>query len=169
MIAGPSEIVVVADETGNAKYIAADLLSQAEHDERATAICITTNMELAKEVEKEVERQLETLPRSEIARESINRNGAIFIVASLEEALKLSNEIAPEHLELHIKEPMNALDYVKHAGSIFLGPYAPEPLEGLFGGTKSCITNERNGKIFSPLSVDDFVKNQVLFLIQRKH
>ena len=128
MIAGPSEIVVVADETGNAKYIAADLLSQAEHDERATAICITTNMELAKEVEKEVERQLETLPRSEIARESINRNGAIFIVPSLEEALKLSNEIAPEHLELHIKEPMNALDYVKHAGSIFLGPYAPEPL-----------------------------------------
>ena len=120
MIAGPSEIVVVADETGNAKYIAADLLSQAEHDERATAICITTNMELAKEVEKEVERQLETLPRSEIARESINRNGAIFIVPSLEEALKLSNEIAPEHLELHIKEPMNALDYVKHAGSIFL-------------------------------------------------
>ncbi len=85
------------------KYIAADLLSQAEHDERATAICITTNMELAKEVEKEVERQLETLPRSEIARESINRNGAIFIVPSLEEALKLSNEIAPEHLELHIK------------------------------------------------------------------
>ena len=85
-------------------------------------------MELAKEVEKEVERQLEMLPRSEIARESINRNGAIFIVPSLEEALKLSNEIAPEHLELHIKEPMNALDYVKHAGSIFLGPYAPEPL-----------------------------------------
>ena len=168
MIAGPSEIVVVADETGNAKYIAADLLSQAEHDERATAICITTNMELAKEVEKEVERQLETLPRSEIARESINRNGAIFIVPSLEEALKLSNEIAPEHLELHIKEPMNALDYVKHAGSIFLGPYSPEPL-GDYLATESCITNERNGKIFSPLSVDDFVKNQVLFLIRRKH
>ena len=88
-------------------------------------------MELAKEVEKEVERQLEMLPRSEIARESINRNGAIFIVPSLEEALKLSNEIAPEHLELHIKEPMNALDYVKHAGSIFLGPYAPGTASGI--------------------------------------
>ncbi|KAF6703312.1 MULTISPECIES: histidinol dehydrogenase [Bacillus] len=158
MIAGPSEIVVVADETGNAKYIAADLLSQAEHDERATAICITTNMELAKEVEKEVERQLETLPRSEIARESINRNGAIFIVASLEEALKLSNKIAPEHLELHIKEPMNALDYVKHAGSIFLGPYAPEPLGDYLAGPNHVLPTSGTARFFSPLSVDDFVK-----------
>ncbi|AMR01861.1 MULTISPECIES: histidinol dehydrogenase [Bacillus cereus group] len=158
MIAGPSEIVVVADETGNAKYIAADLLSQAEHDERATAICITTNMELAKEVEKEVERQLETLPRSEIARESINRNGAIFIVPSLKEALKLSNEIAPEHLELHIKEPMNALDYVKHAGSIFLGPYAPEPLGDYLAGPNHVLPTSGTARFFSPLSVDDFVK-----------
>lgn len=158
MIAGPSEIVVVADETGNAKYIAADLLSQAEHDERATAICITTNMELAKEVEKEVERQLETLPRSEIARESINRNGAIFIVASLEEALQLSNKIAPEHLELHIKEPMNALYYVKHAGSIFLGPYAPEPLGDYLAGPNHVLPTSGTARFFSPLSVDDFVK-----------
>jgi len=158
MIAGPSEIVVVADETGNAKYIAADLLSQAEHDERATAICITTNMELAKEVEKEVERQLETLPRSEIARESINRNGAIFIVPSLEEALKLSNKIAPEHLELHIKEPMNALDYVKHAGSIFLGPYAPEALGDYLAGPNHVLPTSGTARFFSPLSVDDFVK-----------
>ncbi|HFK1752306.1 TPA: histidinol dehydrogenase [Bacillus cereus] len=158
MIAGPSEIVVVADETGNAKYIAADLLSQAEHDERATAICITTNMELAKEVEKEVERQLETLPRSEIARESINRNGAIFIVPSLKEALKLSNEIAPEHLELHIKEPMNALDYVKHAGSIFLGPYAPEPLGDYLAGPNHVLPTSGTARFFSPLSVDDFLK-----------
>ena len=147
MIAGPSEIVVVADETGNAKYIAADLLSQAEHDERATAICITTNMELAK-VEKEVERQLETLPRSEIARESINRNGAIFIVPSLEEALKLSNEIAPEHLELHIKEPMNALDYVKHAGSIFLGPYSPEPLGDYLAGPNHVLPTSGTARFF---------------------
>ncbi|MEM5661295.1 histidinol dehydrogenase [Bacillus cereus] len=148
MIAGPSEIVVVADETGNAKYIAADLLSQAEHDERATAICITTNIELAKEVEKEVERQLETLPRSEIARESINRNGAIFIVPSLEEALKLSNEIAPEHLELHIKEPMNALDYVKHAGSIFLGSYAPEPLGDYLAGPNHVLPTSGTARFF---------------------
>lgn len=158
MIAGPSEIVVIADETGNAKYIAADLLSQAEHDERATAICITTNVELAKEVEKEIERQLETLPRSEIARESINRNGAIFIVPSIDEALQLSNEIAPEHLELHIKEPMNALAYVKHAGSIFLGPYAPEPLGDYLAGPNHVLPTSGTARFFSPLSVDDFVK-----------
>ncbi|OHX32673.1 histidinol dehydrogenase [Bacillus mycoides] len=158
MIAGPSEIVVIADETGNAEYIAADLLSQAEHDVRATAICITTNVQLAKEVEREIERQLETLPRSEIARESIKRNGAIFIVPSLEEAFHLSNEIAPEHLELHIKEPMNALAYVKHAGSIFLGPYAPEPLGDYLAGPNHVLPTSGTARFFSPLSVDDFVK-----------
>ncbi|MEX0377088.1 histidinol dehydrogenase [Bacillus sp. S4] len=158
MIAGPSEIVVIADETGNAEYIAADLLSQAEHDERATAICITTNVQLAKEVEREIERQLETLPRSEIARESIKRNGAIFIVPSLEEAFHLSNEIAPEHLELHIKEPMNALACVKHAGSIFLGPYAPEPLGDYLAGPNHVLPTSGTARFFSPLSVDDFVK-----------
>lgn len=158
MIAGPSEIVVIADETGNAKYIAADLLSQAEHDERATAICITTNVQLAKEIEREIEKQLGTLPRSEIARESIKRNGAICIVPSLEEAFQLSNEIAPEHLELHIKEPMNALAYVKHAGSIFLGPYAPEPLGDYLAGPNHVLPTSGTARFFSPLSVDDFVK-----------
>ncbi|KAB2443401.1 histidinol dehydrogenase [Bacillus luti] len=158
MIAGPSEIVVIADETGNANYIAADLLSQAEHDERATAICITTNIELAKGVEREIERQLETLPRSEIARESIKRNGAICVVPSLEKAFQLSNEIAPEHLELHIKEPMNALAYVKHAGSIFLGPYTPEPLGDYLAGPNHVLPTSGTARFFSPLSVDDFVK-----------
>ncbi|MDR4985528.1 histidinol dehydrogenase [Bacillus cereus] len=158
MIAGPSEIVVIADETGNAKYIAADLLSQAEHDERATAICITTNVQLAKEIEREIEKQLGTLPRSEIARESIKRNGSICIVPSLEEAFQLSNEIAPEHLELHIKEPMNALAYVKHAGSIFLGPYAPEPLGDYLAGPNHVLPTSGTARFFSPLSVDDFVK-----------
>ncbi|CAM4010268.1 histidinol dehydrogenase [Bacillus luti] len=158
MIAGPSEIVVIADETGNANYIAADLLSQAEHDERATAICITTNIELAKGVEREIERQLGTLPRSEIARESIKRNGAICVVPSLEKAFQLSNEIAPEHLELHIKEPMNALAYVKHAGSIFLGPYTPEPLGDYLAGPNHVLPTSGTARFFSPLSVDDFVK-----------
>ncbi|PFJ18845.1 histidinol dehydrogenase [Bacillus cereus] len=158
MIAGPSEIVVIADETGNAKYIAADLLSQAEHDERAIAICITTNIELAKRVEREIERQLGTLPRSEIARESIKRNGAICVVSSLKKAFQLSNEIAPEHLELHIKEPMNALAYVKHAGSIFLGPYAPEPLGDYLAGPNHVLPTSGTARFFSPLSVDDFVK-----------
>ncbi|KFN01992.1 histidinol dehydrogenase [Bacillus clarus] len=158
MIAGPSEIVVIADETGNAQYIAADLLSQAEHDERATAICITTSIELAKEVERAIEVQLESLPRNEIARESIKRNGAILIVHSLDEAFQLSNEIAPEHLELHIKEPMNALAYVKHAGSIFIGPYAPEPLGDYFAGPNHVLPTSGTARFFSPLSVDDFVK-----------
>ncbi|MDH4421198.1 histidinol dehydrogenase [Bacillus cereus] len=158
MIAGPSEIVVIADETGNAKYIAADLLSQAEHDVRATAICITTNIELAKGVEREIERQLGTLPRSEIAREAIKRNGAICVVSSLEKAFQLSNEIAPEHLELHIKDPINALAYVNHAGSIFLGPYAPEPLGDYLAGPNHVLPTSGTARFFSPLSVDDFVK-----------
>lgn len=158
MIAGPSEIVVIADETGNASFIAADLLSQAEHDIRATAICITTNAALAKEIEREIEVQLATLPRSEIACESIKRNGAIFVVPSLEDAFQLSNEIAPEHLELHINDPINALAYVQHAGSIFIGPYAPEPLGDYFAGPNHVLPTSGTARFFSPLSVDDFVK-----------
>lgn len=158
MIAGPSEIVVIADTTGNASFIAADLLSQAEHDVRATAICITTCIELAKGVAKEIEVQLQALPRSEIARKSIERNGAVVVVPSLEQAFQLSNEIAPEHLELHINEPMNALSYIKHAGSIFIGPYAPEPLGDYFAGPNHVLPTSGTARFFSPLSVDDFVK-----------
>ncbi|MGG2092994.1 histidinol dehydrogenase [Bacillus sp. S13(2024)] len=158
MIAGPSEIVVISDETGNAAYIAADLLSQAEHDIRATAICITTCLELAQEVNREIEKQLMSLPRSGIARESINRNGAILVVESLEQAFQLSNEIAPEHLELHIKEPMTALPYIQHAGSIFLGPYAPEPLGDYMAGPNHVLPTSGTARFFSPLSVDDFMK-----------
>ncbi|MBC6975661.1 histidinol dehydrogenase [Bacillus sp. Xin] len=158
MIAGPSEIVVIADKTGNASFIAADLLSQAEHDVRATAICITTCTELAKEIESEIKVQLQALPRREIARESIERNGAVLVVPSLEDAFQLSNEIAPEHLELHINEPMNALGYIKHAGSIFIGPYAPEPLGDYFAGPNHVLPTSGTARFFSPLSVDDFVK-----------
>jgi len=158
MIAGPSEIVVIADKTGNASFIAADLLSQAEHDVRATAICITTCVELAKEIEREIKQQLRVLPRSEIARESIERNGAILVVPSLNHAFQLSNEIAPEHLELHINEPMNALAYIQHAGSIFIGPYAPEPLGDYFAGPNHVLPTSGTARFFSPLSVDDFVK-----------
>ncbi|MDZ5609175.1 histidinol dehydrogenase [Bacillus pseudomycoides] len=158
MIAGPSEIVVIADKTGNASFIAADLLSQAEHDVRATAICITTCVDLANEIEREIQQQLRALPRSEIARESIERNGAILVVPSLEQAFQLSNEIAPEHLELHINEPMTALGYIKHAGSIFIGPYAPEPLGDYFAGPNHVLPTSGTARFFSPLSVDDFVK-----------
>lgn len=158
MIAGPSEIVVIADETGNAAFIAADLLSQAEHDIRATAICITTDVKLARQIEKEIEVQLATLPRGEIARESIKRNGAILVVPSLEQAFQLSNEIAPEHVELHIHDPLSALANIQHAGSIFLGPYAPEPLGDYFAGPNHVLPTSGTARFFSPLSVDDFVK-----------
>ncbi|MFB9757804.1 histidinol dehydrogenase [Ectobacillus funiculus] len=158
MIAGPSEIVVIADETGNASFIAADLLSQAEHDTNATAILITTHKELAQQVKQEVERQLQELPRADIARASIEANGAIVVVDSLQEAFAVSNEIAPEHLELHIHEPMTALADIQHAGSIFIGPYAPEPLGDYFAGPNHVLPTSGTARFFSALSVDDFVK-----------
>ncbi|MCP8968650.1 histidinol dehydrogenase [Ectobacillus ponti] len=158
MIAGPSEIVVIADETGNPAYIAADLLSQAEHDVNASAIFITTSKELAEQVRAEVEQQLQALPRAEIAGASIEKNGLIVVVNSLEEAFDVSNEIAPEHLELHIPDPVMALGQIKHAGSIFLGPYAPEPLGDYFAGPNHVLPTSGTARFFSPLSVDDFVK-----------
>lgn len=168
MIAGPSEIVVIADETGNASFIAADLLSQAEHDVNASAICITTSAPLAEEINSELERQLMSLPRSEIARQSIERNGAIFLVSSLRYAFQLCNEIAPEHLELHIKEPMNVLSLIRHAGSIFIGPYAPEPLGDYFAGPNHVLPTSGTARFFSALSVDDFVKKSS-FVSYTKH
>ncbi|GAA3327779.1 hypothetical protein GCM10020331_069090 [Ectobacillus funiculus] len=169
MIAGPSEIVVIADETGNASFIAADLLSQAEHDTNATAILITTHKELAQQVKQEVERQLQELPRADIARASIEANGAIVVVDSLQEAFAVSNEIAPEHLELHIHEPMTALADIQHAGSIFIGPYAPEPLGDYFAGPNHVLPTSGTARFFfSALSVDDFVKKIKLFFIVYK-
>ncbi|MFD3446212.1 histidinol dehydrogenase [Microbacteriaceae bacterium 4G12] len=158
MIAGPSEIVVIADETGIPSFIAADLLSQAEHDKNATAILITTSQQLAQNVQEEIEKQLQELPRTEIAAASIEANGAIIVVESLAEAFHTSNEIAPEHLELHIQEPMMALSQVKHAGSIFVGPYAPEPLGDYIAGPNHVLPTSGTARFFSPLSVDDFMK-----------
>lgn len=158
MIAGPSDILVIADETGNAKYIAADLLSQAEHDVNSAAILVTTDKALAKEVQREVERQAEELPRKDIAKASIERNGAIIVVNTLDEAFEAANAIAPEHMELHVKEPMMALANVKNAGSIFLGPYAPEPLGDYFAGPNHVLPTSGTARFFSPLSVDDFIK-----------
>jgi histidinol dehydrogenase len=158
MIAGPSDILVVADETGDAAFIAADLLSQAEHDVNSAAILVTPNEELAIKVKREIERQLEELPRAQIARASTENNGAIIVVDTIEEAFEIANSIAPEHLELHVKEPMMALGHVKHAGSIFLGPYAPEPLGDYFAGPNHVLPTSGTARFFSPLSVDDFVK-----------
>ena len=158
MVAGPSEILVLADKTANPVYVAADLLSQAEHDKNASAILITDDENLANEVEKEVEAQLFRLPRKEIATASIENNGKIIVCNDMNEAVEVSNAIAPEHLELAVKYPYALLAKVKNAGSIFIGSYAPEPLGDYFAGTNHTLPTSGTARFSSPLSVDDFVK-----------
>ncbi len=158
MIAGPSEILIIADKSANPRYLAADLLSQAEHDRLATAVLITDCADLAKSVAEEVEIQLEKLPRIEIARASIERNGKIIVAESVMQALEISNEIAPEHLEICTDDPFDLLSEVKNAGSIFLGHNCPEPLGDYFAGPNHTLPTSGTAKFSSPLSVDDFVK-----------
>ena len=158
MIAGPSEILIVSDGKSDPKWMAADLLSQAEHDRLATAILITDSMELARAVQAEVERQLAVLPREEIARASIENNGKIIVAGDLEDAVAIANEIAPEHLELCVDAPFDYLGKVKNAGSIFLGRYSPEPVGDYLAGTNHTLPTMGTARFSSPLSVDDFVK-----------
>ncbi|MBR1747001.1 MAG: histidinol dehydrogenase [Clostridia bacterium] len=158
MVAGPSEILVVADESADPKYVAADLLSQAEHDKNASAILITDSASLADAAEAEVYRQLEALPRKEIAGTSIENNGKIIVCDDLTEAISVANAIAPEHLELSVKDPFALLADVKNAGSVFLGSYAPEPLGDYFAGPNHTLPTSGTARFSSPLSVDDFVK-----------
>lgn len=158
MIAGPSEILIIADRTANPEYLAADLLSQAEHDRLATAVLITDDYDLAEKVAAETEKQLKVLPREEIARASIERNGKIIVAGSIGEAVKLSNEIAPEHLEICTEAPFDLLGEIKNAGSIFLGNSCPEPLGDYFAGPNHTLPTSGTARFSSPLSVDDFVK-----------
>ena len=158
MIAGPSEILVVADGSCDPMYVAADLLSQAEHDKLASAVLVTDSPALAQDVARELERQLALLPREEIARTSIDTNGKIIVAQSIEQAIEIANEIAPEHLELCVDNPFDYLDRVRHAGSIFLGKYCPEALGDYFAGTNHTLPTSGTAKFSSPLSVDDFVK-----------
>ncbi len=158
MIAGPSEILVVADAKNRAKDIAADLLSQAEHDKMASAVLVTDSYDFALAVSDELERQIPLLDRSEIARASIDDNGKIFVTDSIEEAIRVANRIAPEHLELCLDEPFKYLDGIKHAGSVFLGRYCPEALGDYFAGTNHTLPTSGTARFSSPLSVDDFVK-----------
>lgn len=158
MIAGPSEIVVLADEGANPRYIAADLLSQAEHDALASAIMVTPSEQLAREVAIEVERQLELLPRKEIASASIRDYGAIYVTEDLEEAIVVVNELAPEHLEVLTKDPMALLGKIRHAGAIFLGPYSSEPVGDYFAGPNHVLPTNGTARFSSPLNVDDFTK-----------
>ena len=159
MIAGPSEILVVADGTANPRYVAADLLSQAEHDRMASAVLVTDSRELAARVSEELERQIPQLPRAEIARASIDNNGKIIVAENnLMLAIDIANEIAPEHLELCVDNPFDYLDKIRHAGSIFMGKYCPEALGDYFAGPNHTLPTSGTAKFSSPLSVDDFVK-----------
>ena len=158
VIAGPSEVLMVADGKTNPKFAAADMLAQAEHDKMSTAVLITDSEELAKAVQLELDKQLSELPRKEIAGASIERNGKIIITDSIDTAVMIANEIAPEHLELCLDNPFDYLDKVKNAGSIFLGRYCPEPLGDYYGGTNHTLPTGGTAKFASPLSVDDFVK-----------
>ncbi|MGB7999461.1 MAG: histidinol dehydrogenase [Anaerobacillus sp.] len=158
MIAGPSEIVVLADEEANPAYVAADLLSQAEHDERASAVLVTTSSVLAERVQEEVKQQLVALPRAEIASKSIDDFGMIYIVDDLASAVDAVNELAPEHLEIMVEEPMMLLGKIRHAGAIFLGPYSSEPVGDYFAGPNHVLPTNGTARFSSPLSVDDFIK-----------
>ncbi|MBQ8525607.1 MAG: histidinol dehydrogenase [Clostridia bacterium] len=158
MIAGPSEILIVADGTCNPKYVAADLLSQAEHDKLASAVLVTDSQELADGVSVELERQIPLLERCEIARESIDNNGKIIVADSLSAAIEIANEIAPEHLELCVDNPFDYLDSIRHAGSIFMGKNCPEALGDYMAGPNHTLPTSGTAKFSSPLSVDDFVK-----------
>ncbi|MBQ8605339.1 MAG: histidinol dehydrogenase [Clostridia bacterium] len=158
MIAGPSEILVVADGSADPAHVAADLLSQAEHDKLASAVLVTDSMELAKSVSDELERQIPLLSRAEIARASIDDNGKIIVADSLMAAIDIANEIAPEHLELCVDNPFDYLDAIRHAGSIFMGKNCPEALGDYFAGPNHTLPTSGTAKFSSPLSVDDFVK-----------
>ena len=158
MIAGPSEILIVADENTNAKYAAADLLSQAEHDKMASAVLVTNSMKLAKEVSEELEKQIPLLDRAEIARVSIDTNGKIIVADTLDVVIDIANEIAPEHLELCVDNPFDYLDSIRHAGSIFMGRNCPEALGDYFAGPNHTLPTSGTAKFSSPLSVDDFIK-----------
>lgn len=158
MIAGPSEILIVADGKSNAKYVAADLLSQAEHDKNASAVLVTDSLPLAYAVREEIEKQLTQLEREEIARASVDNNGKIIVTKSLKEAIDVANEIAPEHLELCVDDPFTWLESVKNAGSVFLGRNCPEALGDYFAGPNHTLPTSGTARFSSPLGVDDFVK-----------
>ena len=158
MVAGPSEVLIIADGASNPAFVAADLLSQAEHDRMASAVLVTDSMELAEAVRDEIEQQLKTLEREEIARTSIDNNGKIIVVKDLKEAVETSNRIAPEHLELCLDNPFDWLSGIRNAGSVFLGRYNPEPLGDYFAGPNHTLPTMGTARFYSPLSVDEFVK-----------
>ncbi len=168
MVAGPSEVLVIADEKANPRFIAADLLSQAEHDTLACSILLTPSKEVAEKVAKEVDLQLSKLSRNEIAKQSIENYGRIVITENMDEAINLANEIAPEHLELSVENPFDYLSRIKNAGAIFLGEYSPEPLGDYFAGPNHTLPTSGTAKFASPLSVDAFIKKSSIIYYTRE-
>lgn len=168
MIAGPSEVLIIADQSADPAYIAADLLSQAEHDELASSILITDSVACVSSIRKELARQLSVLPRSAIARQSIRNYGAIIVVKNLKEAAALTNSVAPEHLEILTKRPLDLLQGIRHAGAIFLGPWTPEPLGDYIAGPNHTLPTGGTARFFSPLGVYDFIKRSSLLGFSQK-
>ena len=167
-IAGPSEILVLADETANPRYVAADLLSQAEHDELASAILVTTSMELARAVSAEVDKLVKTLSRREILEKSLENYGYLLVARSLDEAIETANEIASEHLEIVTKNPFEVMTKIRIAGAIFIGPYSSEPLGDYFAGPNHVLPTNGTAKFFSPLGVDDYVKKSSIIYYSKE-
>lgn len=167
-IAGPSEILIIADETANPRYVAADLLSQAEHDEMASAILITTSEELADKVSKEIDSFVAELSRSEIISKSLENYGYILIARDIDEAVETANEIASEHLEIVTKDPFTVMTKIRNAGAIFLGEYSSEPLGDYFAGPNHVLPTNGTAKFFSPLGVDDFIKKSSIISYSRE-
>ncbi len=167
-IAGPSEILVLADETANPRYVAADLLSQAEHDELASAILVTTSEELAVKVEEEIQEFLKTLSRADIIQKSLENYGYLLVADSMSDAIRAANEIASEHLEILTKNPFDTMTRIKNAGAIFLGEYSSEPLGDYFAGPNHVLPTNGTAKFFSPLNVDDFIKKSSLISYSRE-
>ena len=167
MVAGPSEVLVIADETANPKYVAADLLSQAEHDRLASAILLTTSMALAQQVDAEILRQTSCLSRSEIMKASLKNFGAVIVCPSLERCVELANTVAPEHLEICTADPRSLLPGIRNAGAVFLGSYAPEPLGDYLAGPDHVLPTSGTARFFSPLSVDSFLKTMSVLEFDR--
>lgn len=167
-IAGPSEILVIADETANPRYVAADLLSQAEHDELASAILVTTSETLAKQVSEEVDQFLTELSRSEIIQKSLDNYGYILVADTMEDVIDIANDIASEHLEIQTKNPYDVMTKIRNAGAIFIGEYSSEPLGDYFAGPNHVLPTNGTAKFFSPLSVDDFIKKSSIIAYSRE-
>ncbi len=168
MIAGPSEIGIIADESADPAWLAIDLLSQAEHDEMASSLLITTSKEIAEKTIAEIEKALKTLDREKIARESIEKRGAVIVVRDLDEAVHYMNQIAPEHLELMVSNPFDLLPRIKHAGAIFMGRYTPEPIGDYIAGPNHTLPTGGTAKFYSPLNVENFMKKSSIISMSRE-